>query len=315
MPSNSLVSVLIVSFNTKALTLACLHSVLHETKVNTEVIVVDNASHDGSADAIEEQYPEIKLIRSSTNTGFGPANNVAAKHSKSDYVLLLNSDTVVLDAAIDRLVAFAKVHPEAMIWGGRTLFEDRSLNPSSCWRHMSLWSLFCHATGLTSIFKKSDIFNPEAYGSWPRDSQREVDFVSGCFLLTTRAMWERLEGFDERFFMYAEEADLCKRATYLGARPMVTPEATIIHYGGKSEKAREDKLIKLFAGRMTFALKHWSPLRVKCAQWLMVLHCGLRSFAELAGYRVKSAGSSSMPWFGVMRQRARWMNGYLDRKP
>jgi N-acetylglucosaminyl-diphospho-decaprenol L-rhamnosyltransferase len=310
MQSLPLVSVLIVSFNTKALTLACLRSLYQETKAKMDVVVVDNASSDGSADAIETAYPDVKLVRSHVNIGFGPANNLAAKKAAGKYVLLLNSDTLVLDAAVDRLIAFAERRPDALIWGGRTEFGDGTLNPSSCWRHMSLWSLFCHALGLTGIFRSSDVFNREAYGAWRRDSEREVEFVSGCFLMTTRETWEKLGGFDERFFMYAEEADLCQRATALGARPMITAEATIVHYGGKSEAAREDKLVKLFAGRMTFALKHWSPTRAACARSLMLFHCGLRASAELLFAIVKSRHVGNQPWSGVIKQRQKWINGY-----
>jgi GT2 family glycosyltransferase len=278
--------------------------------VSMDVVVVDNASSDGSADAIETECPDIKLIRSAKNLGFGPANNLAARHANGKYVLLLNSDTVVLDAAIDRLISFAEEHPKALIWGGRTMFADGTLNPSSCWRHMSLWSLFCHATGLTSYFKSNGLFNREAYGGWQRDTQRAVEFISGCFLMTTREMWDDLEGFDEKFFMYAEEADLCHRATLLGARPMVTPKSTIIHYGGKSEAAHEDKLIKLFAGRMTFVMKHWSPARAKSARCLMLLHCGLRAILERVRAGVKLNNSANRPWSGLLKQRQKWMNGY-----
>jgi N-acetylglucosaminyl-diphospho-decaprenol L-rhamnosyltransferase len=298
-------SVLIVSFNTKLLTLDCLRSVYAETRETSfEVIVADNGSSDGSVPAIAESFPKVKLIALDKNLGFGPANNLAAKQAQGKYVLLLNSDTVVLDKAIDRLVAFAQVNQNAMIWGGRTVFPDGALNPQSCWRHMSRWSLFCHATGLTSLFRSSDMFNREAYGGWDRASERQVEFVSGCFLMTTRDAWEVLCGFDERFFMYAEEADLCFRAVDLGAKPMVTPQATIIHYGGKSETVHEEKLVKLFAGRMTFVLKHWPDDHANSARNLMLIHCRIRAFFE--AIRSKKA----RPWTGLLLRRKAWQNGY-----
>jgi hypothetical protein len=175
---------------------------------------------------------------------------------------------------------------------------------------MTLWSLFCHAAGLTSLFRNSDIFNREAYGGWDRGSERQVGFVSGCFLLTTRELWNRLGGFDERFFMYAEEADLCLRAEAFDAKPAVTPSATIIHYGGKSEAAREDKLVKLFAGRMTFALKHWRPGQVFAARILMLLHCRVRALAESARSLMGGNASGNKPWSGMLARRGEWMNGY-----
>jgi N-acetylglucosaminyl-diphospho-decaprenol L-rhamnosyltransferase len=312
MPTLPVVSVLVVNFNTRALTLACLDSILGETKVGFEVIVVDNASSDGSTDAIAGKFPNVTLIRSEKNIGFGPANNLAGKQAKGEYVLLLNSDTVVLDAAVDRLITFARTHPEAMIWGGRTLFADGTLNPTSCWRHMSLWSLFCHSLGLTSLLRSVDFFNREGYGGWKRDTEREVGFVSGCFLMIRRQLWDQLGGFDERFFMYAEETDLCQRATVFGARPMITPKATIVHYGGKSEKVREDKLVRLFAGRMTFVLKHWTPAMATAARYLMLLHCAVRASAEMlrAAMRHGQPGAREKPWSGVLKRRANWENGY-----
>jgi GT2 family glycosyltransferase len=298
-------SVLMVSFNTRHLTLDCLRSLNAETlDISFEVIVVDNGSSDGSARAIAEAFPQVRLIALDKNLGFGPANNLAAKQAVGKYVLLLNSDTVVLDRAVDRLIAFAEENQNAMIWGGRTVFPDGTLNPQSCWRYMSRWSLFCHASGLTSVFRSLDFFNREAYGGWDRGSERQVEFVSGCFLLTTRKTWEALGGFDERFFMYAEEADLCFRAEAFGAKPIVMPQATIIHYGGKSDTIHEDKLVKLFAGRMTFVLKHWSINDANSARQLMLLHCRIRAMFEAV--RIKK----NRPWSGLLARHESWKNGY-----
>jgi GT2 family glycosyltransferase len=303
------VSILIVNYKTEKLTLECLQSVYAETrKASFEIRLVDNASGDGSADAIAKAYPDVILTRSPANIGFGPGNNLAGQGARGRYVLLLNSDTVVLDGAIDTLIAFADANPKALIWGGRTLFEDRSLNKASCWRYMTLWSLFCHATGLTSMFRASDVFNREAYADWNRDSVRPVEFVSGCYLLMTRDLWEKLDGFDDRFFMYAEEADLCWRAKTHGSAPMLTPDSTIIHYGGKSDTVREDKVVKLFTGRMTFAVKHWSSRRASMARQLMVMHCVIRAGAE------KLKRKDVRPWHGVLSRRAEWQMGYPEKR-
>ena len=259
-------TVIVISFNTRDLTLACLRSV-HEgiAKARNEgcdVVVVDNVSTDDSVKAIAARFPDIRLIRSERNLGFAAANNRAAKESTAEYLLLLNPDTVVLDGAIDRLLAFAREHPRAGIWGGRTVFADRSLNPASCWGRQTPWSLVCTATGLSSLLRGSSLFNPEGYGGWKRDCQREVDIVSGCFLLIRRELWDQLGGFDERFFVYGEDADLCLRARKLGYRPMITPEATIVHYGGASEKVRADKLVRLLTAKTMLIRQHWSPSRV-----------------------------------------------------
>ena len=129
-----------------------------------ELIVLDNASPDGSAAAIAAAFPGIRLIASPENLGFARGNNVAAREARGEYILLLNPDTLVLDRAIDRIVAFAGRTPQAGIWGGRTLHGDRTLNPGSVFGRVTLWSLFCRSSGLALIFRQSAFFNPEEIG-------------------------------------------------------------------------------------------------------------------------------------------------------
>jgi N-acetylglucosaminyl-diphospho-decaprenol L-rhamnosyltransferase len=222
------ITIIIVTHNTRDMTTECIRSVFEQTtSVRYELIVFDSGSTDGSSEAIRSQFPTVKLITSIEDEGFGNANNIASKGAQGRRLLLLNPDTVILDHAIDRLNEFANGAPECGIWGGRTVFADGSLNPTSCWRFATLWSVFCWAVGLNKF--KSDFFNPEAYPRWKRDTVRSVDMVTGCFFLIDRDLWEALGGFDRAFFMFGEEADLCMRARKLGARPKITPAATIIH--------------------------------------------------------------------------------------
>jgi GT2 family glycosyltransferase len=308
------VTIVIVSFETRDLTLACLDSIATETVVpRRSVRVVDNASQDGSADAIRQHPIAAHLIASRDNLGFARANNIAARGADSEFILLLNPDTVVLDGAIDRLVAFAHANPEAGIWGGRTLFADGTLNPSSCWRRMTPWNLLCRASGLTGIFRGSGLFNGEAYGGWPRDTVAEVDIVSGCFLLIRRTLWERLGGFDPAFFMYGEEADLCLRARALSARPMVTPDATIIHLGGASERTRSAKMIKLLAAKTTLIRRHWHPLLQPLgvgllAAWPLSRGLALAALSIVRGSEARRAQAAV--WWQIWSHRAEWLAGY-----
>jgi len=304
-------SILIVSYNTRDMTLACLASVFVQAReVEPRVIVVDNASEDGSADAIAERFPQVELIRLDRNIGFAAANNLAARRAKGEWLLLLNPDTVVLDGAIDRIVRFTAVRPGHGIYGGRTVFADGSLNPTSCWGRMTLWSAFCRASGLSSVFRNSRVFDPESLGCWRRDTVREVDIVTGCFLLIQRELWERLGGFDEAFFMYGEEADLNLRAKKLGARSIICPEATIIHYGGASEPVRTDKVVRLFDCKARLMRKHWSApaaaLGVKClGAW--ALHRGALLWLGWALTRSKRMKEGADSWLGVWRARDRWL--------
>ena len=201
-------AIIIISYNTRDMTLAAIASAKTETRTPHEIIVVDNASEDGSADFIAQAHPDVRLIRSNVNHGFGPAHDIALAHSRAPWVLLLNPDTIVLDRAIDQLMDFAQAQPAARIWGGRTLYADRTLNPTSCFARMTLWSVLCRVTGLNGVFRRSALFNSEYYGDWPRDSVREVDIVTGCFFLIRRDFWDRLGGFDPAFIMYGEEVDM-----------------------------------------------------------------------------------------------------------
>lgn len=262
-------TIIIVSFNTKDLTLDCLRSVYAQSKnISFQLIVVDNNSSDGSAHAISDQFPQVELIELKENIGFARANNLAVQHANGKYLLLLNPDTIILDNAIEKLLNFAKQYPDAGIWGGRTLFPDGSLNPSSCWRQTTLWSLTCRALHLSALLPKYEFFNPESYGTWQRDTIRKVDIVSGCFLLIYNDLWKKLNGFDPSFFMYGEEADLCLRATSIKFQPIVTPISTIIHYGGASERVYSDKIIKLLSAKVLLMHKHWNQKSITLGKLL-----------------------------------------------
>ena len=310
---NSLdLSIIVISYNTRDLTLECLRSIFKETKeINFELIVLDNASTDGSAEMIATEFGgKVILITSTENLGFAAGNNRAALDAKGEFLLLLNPDTLVLDGAIDHLMTFANLHPQAGIWGGRTLFGDGSLNPASCWSRQTLWGLLCQALGFTSLFRRSSLFNPEGIGGWNRDGIRSVDIVSGCFLLIRRNLWLKLEGFRREFFMYGEEADLCLRAIKLGAQPMVSSVATIVHYGGASEKIRADKLVRLLNAKTRLIQYHFPVSTKWLGCWLLSLWPRSRYMAQAMLNLVggQSSASKMAVWHEVVRRRNEWYN-------
>jgi GT2 family glycosyltransferase len=305
-------SILIVNYNTREITLECLASLYaYPPSTSFEVVLLDNASVDGSAEAIRAAYPQVNLIVSAENTGFAGGNNIAAQKAVGERLLLLNPDTLLFSGSLDALLAFAERTPARRIWGGRTLFGDHRLNPTSCWAEISLWSLFCSAFGLIWLFPRSRLFNPEAYGSWQRDSERDVDIVTGCFLMIDHPLWRQLKGFDPAFFMYAEEADLCIRARAAGANPGISPAAQIIHLGGASETSQTEKMIKVMRGRITLMRKHWNPARLAtglllCRVWALSRLIGSRF---LAGPR-DAPGTSADKWKTIWQRRAEWLAGY-----
>ncbi len=310
--SAPLLSIIVVSYNTRAMTMACLASVMAETRdAPYELIVVDNASSDGSAAAINALGDRVRLIPLTENIGFARANNLAARSARGELLLLLNPDTVILDGAIDRLATFASANPAAGIWGGRTLFGDRRLDPTSVWARMTPWSMTTRAFGLDHAFSSSPLFNPEGYGGWARDAIRPVDIVTGCFLMIRSALWEQLGGFDRAFFMYGEEADLCLRAARLGARPLFTPTATIIHYGGASERTQAGKVEKLFRAKVTLMHRHWSaPARAFGKAMLMAWPLSRLAVASGLGRTAQAA-----MWGEVWSHRATWLAGYDEPAP
>ena len=305
-------SIVVISYNTREMTLACLASVYAETKTPFELIVVDNASTDGSPEAIAAEFPQVTLIAETTNHGFAPAHDVALHHASAPWLLLLNPDTIVLDGALDALLAHAKDTPDAGIWGGRTLYGDRSLNPTSCWRKITLFSLISRLFFLTSLLPASERFNSEEIGRWPRDTARDVDIVTGCLFLMRRKDWDALGGFDPAFVMYGEEADLCLRARAAGFRPRITPDATIVHYGGASDTVRADKMVRLLRARIELINRHLPAMQRpmgRLAQMLWPLSRGMIwKILALAGR--KGAADKAASWMEIWARRSEWKNGY-----
>lgn len=271
------------------------------------MIVVDNASDDGTAEMIRAEFPWVRLRALDVNLGFAAGMNLAAEHAEGEYVLLLNPDTVVREGAVANLVRFAREHPEHGLYGGRTFRPSGRVCPGSCWGLPSLWSLFCFATMLNTAFKGNRFLDPESLGGWKRDSVREVGIVTGCLLLASKRFWDELGGFDLRFFMYGEDADLSMRARKLGARPAITPDAVVIHEVGVSSAARPDKLLLLFSGKTTLVRKNWP--RPKRDLGLALILTGVAVRAALAALRPR-ASSADSAWRVLWRARDEWFPGY-----
>lgn len=307
-------TVIIVSYNTRELTLAALRTLYETTKrTRFHTVVYDNDSKDGSVEAIAAEFPQVELIASRDNIGFARANNVVAETVTTEWMLLLNPDTECHPGAIDNLMDFSRAHPEAGITGGRTVFPDGRLNIASCWRRMTLWSLFTASVGLLAAFPKSSFFNPEAMPDWKRDSVREVDIVVGCLLMIRRELWNELGGFDLRYFMYGEEADLCARARRMGYRPMVTPDAEIMHIVGAASNSLARKRIPLTKARVTLMRDHWPRWQVPIGLGLFWFSTAQRLLAATVMNKLRPSEKSRSRknlWDDMWESRADWMRGY-----
>ncbi len=239
----------------------CLQSIFQQTReLDFEAIIVDNASTDGSREMLAIEFPQVQVVCNDSNRGFAAANNQGIRLARGKYVLLLNSDTVILDRAIQKAVEYIAEHPQARIVGCKLLNGDGSLQPS-CRSFPSLWHLFSEASFFYLIFKHTRLFGEYYMSHFDHNSARRVDFVTGAFMLVKREVFEKVGLFDETYFMYTEETDFCYRAAQQGFQVYFTPSAQIIHYGGGSTETRQSYLDQIHLSQILFIRKHFRGAR------------------------------------------------------
>jgi hypothetical protein len=253
------VSIIIVNWNARDILKNCLISVYEQSSgFIYEVIVVDNASNDGSANMVKNEFPEVILLQNDENKGFAAANNQGIAIARGRYILLLNSDTVILDNAISKTITFADNHPETAVVGCKVLNPDKTLQ-QTCFMFPSLLNMFLSSTYLYKLFPKSRFFGREQMTWWNRDDVREVDVVTGCFMLVRKEAIDDIGIMDERFFMYGEETDWCYRFKQAGWKVIFAPVGQIIHFGGvSSSKMAAGKTLQLRGAILQFMAKHHS---------------------------------------------------------
>jgi GT2 family glycosyltransferase len=301
------VAIVIVTYNSEAHIRECLKSVLEQRKnVSQQVIVVDNESRDGTVELIRNEFPEVELILPGENLGFAKGVNLGARHADADFVLLLNPDTVILDHAVDVIVDFARANPCYGLYGGRTLKPDGTLEPSSCWGVPTLWSMALFAVGITTLASKNRWLDPESLGSWQRDSVREVGVITGCFLLAPLDLWNMLEGLDERYFMYGEDVDFAMRARGAGYRPVICPDAKLVHEVGQSSETPLHKILLLYRGKASLVRSHWKGPAQRIGLFLLAAGTALRATAA----SLKSKSSFDSRWKTLWQKRHEWLPGY-----
>lgn len=285
------VSVVIISWNTKDILRDCLNSVYQQTKgIEFEVIVVDNASTDGSAQMVKTDFPQVALTENPANLGFAAANNQAIPTAAGRYVLLLNSDTVLLDNAIAKSLAFADNHPDAAVVGCRTLNADKTLQLST-FRFPSVLNKFLAVTYFSKLFPQHKFFGRARMGYWDRNDAREVDVVGGCFMLVRRQAIEQVGLMDEQFFMYGEETDWCYRFRQAGWKNLFTPDAEIIHLHGASSSQRKSQMtLQTHGSSLLFFKKHKHPFAYALACLMVAMFFSLRiPYWLLSGLAAKNS--------------------------
>lgn len=237
------VSIIIVSFNTREILRTCLQTLAKEAcTLIYEVIVIDNASIDNSADMVAESFPTVHLIRSSVNLGFAAANNLGFAQAQGRYVVLLNSDAFLTTQTLIKAVAFMDVHPEVGMSGAQLIGQEGDWQPSAR-MFPSLLNHFLTLSGLATKYATSKFFG-RVDRTWADPQQpAHVDWVPGAFAIIPRSVLETVGYFDENFFLYYEEVDLCKRIKMQGYEIWYRPEIVVIHLGGESSKTLENVVI------------------------------------------------------------------------
>jgi len=253
-------SVTICSWNTAGDLRACLESLRSVAdEARFEVIVVDNASSDGSPDMVEKEFPEVRLLAQRSNLGFTGGHNLAFRERQGKHALPLNSDTVVHPGAIAGLLDYLTQNPEVGILGPKLLNPDGSLQ-FSCRRFPNPVAALFRNTPLGRLFPNNRFSREYLMQDWDHASPREVDWVSGAALLVRGELLDRLGGFDEGYFMYCEDVDLCKRAWQAGAKVVYLPSAVITHAIGRStDQAANRMIVRFHRSMLRFYRLHGLP--------------------------------------------------------
>jgi GT2 family glycosyltransferase len=225
-------SICIVTYKVRDMLRDCLNSLAASTRLDYEVIVVDNGSQDGVVEMLRSEFPSVEVVENSQNQGFTRPINQAMRLSRGKYVILLNPDTLILPEALDTLVAFMQDHPEVGICGPKVLNRDGTLQ-KPCRRGESRpWAVFTYFSGLSRLFPKSKLFGEYLMSYMDEDQIHPVAGVSGSCMLVRRETINQIGYMDERFFAYQEDADYCYRARQAGWQIYYVPQARITHFGG-----------------------------------------------------------------------------------
>lgn len=247
-------SIIIVSWNTVGYLRDCINSVITETHTITfEVIVVDNASTDGSVEMVKAEYPQVIIVANEKNLGFPAANNLGIGISRGRYILLLNSDTLVLDGAIQKLVQFMEQHPEAGASGGTLLCQDYTIDPLCFRREYNAGTALAEYMFLPSI--RDFLLRPRT-----KAKTAEVDVLIGAYMIVRREAIQQVGGLDERFFLSAEDVDWTMSIRKGGWKAYYYPDSRIIHFGSQSFKRSWDRgILTSYHSKELLFEKHYRP--------------------------------------------------------
>lgn len=282
-------SIIIVNYNVKLILEACLNSVTEAIKnIAAEVIIVDNASSDESIGYLQPGFPRFTFISNTINEGFSKANNRALAIAKGELILFLNPDTKVPENCFQQCISFMKAHPDAGALGvrmmngeGEFLKESKRGFPSPM---VSFWKM----TGITGMFPRSPVFSKYYLGHLDEHQTHEVDILSGAFMMVKKETLQKTGGFDERFFMYAEDIDLSYRIKLAGYKNYYFAGTSIIHFKGSSTK-KDFKYVRQFYKAMSLFVKKYYGRGL----YSTLLDAGISIFTLFSSLRVFFSGKTS----------------------
>ena len=287
-------SIVIVNWNTRELLAACLESVRAGLGgLRAEIIVVDNASQDGSADLVAQRFPEVRLIRNAENRGFAAANNQAFAVARGRRILLLNNDTLVHGDVLEASVRYLDARPEVGAMGCRVENADGSTQ-LTCSEFPTFGNLLLQTLGLDRLRGGPPFLRRYRMLDWDRDDERDVAVISGCYLLLRREVLETVGPLDEAFFCYGEETDWCRRIAEHGWALRFAPVGRITHFGsGTTRSLNHRRDLMLTEGVVRLHRKH-GGLAAALAVWSLLLafnasRAGFWSLGQLAGRRALRA--------------------------
>lgn len=263
-------SIIIVTYNSRRDIEKCLASLQACSRgARVEIIVCDNASPDGTADLVAQHFPSVKIIRSAHNLGFGRANNLAAQHARGRFFLLLNPDTWVEEDLAAALVNFLDSHPEASGCAPQHLNPDGTRQFGAMRELPTVASLFYQKSGLAYAFPRSPRFGRYYMTWWDHNEVREVQQAGACLALR-REVFQQVGGFDESYFMYFEDVELCHAVRAAGHRIFYLPHARVYHIGGQSARQAVSKnFIEFYRSMCRYFRKHHGAAGARLAKLII----------------------------------------------
>ncbi|MBK9272192.1 MAG: glycosyltransferase [Saprospiraceae bacterium] len=266
-------SIIIVSYNVRFFLEEAIASAFRAAEgIESEIIVVDNASADDSCEMIRTLFPKVKLIESDLNLGFGKANNLGLKIATGEYILFLNPDTIVAGDALQICLSYLEEHPEYGACGVRMLDGSGKILPESKRGFPTPWVSFCKMLGLHKLFPHSKLFNGYYLGHLSYEENQDIEVLSGAFIFVRKKVLDQIGGFDEKYFMYGEDIDLSTRILRSGCKIAYLSNARIVHYKGESTKKSSLSYFKSFYEAMLiFSEKYMSQNNKRWFVYLLKL--------------------------------------------